>query len=113
MAMTKTDLDERARDRATSERLHTFKAAGEPLYFVRSRQTEPGSMQRVRIDSAGAVVHCTCAGWTYRQSCTHASAVVRRLEREHKGSKATVPAPEPIPFTSTSTRRTLYRCEAS
>jgi hypothetical protein len=83
MAMTQAELDERARERAISERIHTFKIAGQPVYMVRSRNTEPGAMHQVRV-LGGAVQHCTCKGWYYRQSCTHAQAVTRRLERESK-----------------------------
>ncbi len=79
--MTTEELNEQALQRAVQERLHTFKVAGEPLYMVRSRQTEPGAMHRVSINARG-VDHCTCKGWYYRGSCTHAAAVTRRLERE-------------------------------
>jgi hypothetical protein len=82
--MTTTELDQRARDRAVTERLHTFKLAGQPLYMVRSRETEPGSMHQVHV-TAGRVDHCTCKGWYFRKSCTHAAAVTRRLEREGRG----------------------------
>lgn len=81
--MTMTEFDERARIRAATERLHTFKLAGQPLYLVRSRGTEPGSMHQVHV-TAGQVDDCTCKGWLYRQSCTHAAAVTRRLERERR-----------------------------
>jgi hypothetical protein len=80
--MTEEELDDRARERAISERLHTFKLAGEPIYMVRSRKSEPGSMHFVRVED-GRVTSCSCCkGWEYRQSCTHAAAVTRRLERE-------------------------------
>jgi len=82
VVMTTEQLDERARQRAVGERLHTFKLAGEPLYLVRSRGTEPGAMHQVHVDRAGAVDDCTCKGWEYRRVCTHAAAVTRRLERE-------------------------------
>lgn len=82
MAMNQEELEERARLRATVERLHTFKLAGQPLYLVRSRGTEPGSMHQVHVSRAGAVDDCTCKSWEYRRVCTHAAAVTRRLERE-------------------------------
>jgi hypothetical protein len=82
MAMTTAEMDTRATKRAISERLHTFKVTGQPVYLVRSRQTEPGSMHEVRTDTrTGQVQSCTCTGWLYRRSCTHAAAVTRRLER--------------------------------
>jgi hypothetical protein len=85
MAMTTQQLDERARQRAIGERLHTFKLAGEPLYLVRSRGTEPGAMHQVHVNRAGSVDDCTCKSWEYRRICTHAAAVTRRLEREGRG----------------------------
>jgi hypothetical protein len=91
MAMTQAELDQRARQRSIDERLHTFKLAGRPVYLVRSRQSEPGSMHEVTIDPrTGQIQDCSeCKGWLYRQSCTHSQAVVRRLEREHrKGGRA-------------------------
>lgn len=48
MAMTTAEPDTRATRRAIDERLHTFKVTGQPVYLVRSRQTEPGSMREVR-----------------------------------------------------------------
>ena len=83
MAMNEQELKERARKRAMSERLHTFKLAGQPLYLVRSRGTEPGSMHQVHVGRTGRVDDCTCKSWEYRRVCTHAAAVTRRLEREH------------------------------
>lgn len=110
--MTRDELEARARQRAIAERLHTFKIAGEPVYLVRSRQTEPGAMHRVRIDpGAGAVTSCSCAGWFHRQTCTHAAAVSRRLEREGKIRSA--PAREPLAVESRGGRSQLFREEAS
>jgi hypothetical protein len=57
--MTDQELNARARERAIRERLHTFKIAGQPVYLVRSRQTEPGSMHPVRV-SGGQVTRCGC-----------------------------------------------------
>lgn len=85
MAMNDQELQELARARAATERLHTFKLAGEPLYLVRSRGTEPGSMHQVHVGRTGKVDDCTCKSWAYRRICTHAAAVTRRLEREHPG----------------------------
>jgi hypothetical protein len=79
--MTEQELNSKARQRAIDERLHTFKITGEPIYLVRSRRTEPGSMRQVRVHD-GQVTSCSCKGWEYRQDCTHAQAVTRRLERE-------------------------------
>lgn len=81
--MTREELRHRSRERAKTERLHTFKIAGENRYLVRSRGLEPGSMREVRV-SAGIVVSCSCPGYTYRQDCTHAACVNRRLERESR-----------------------------
>jgi hypothetical protein len=55
--------------------------AGQPVYMVRSRETEPGAMHQAHV-TAGAAAHCSCKGWYYRRSCNHAAAVTRRLERE-------------------------------
>lgn len=88
MTMTAQELDERARRRAIGERLHTFKLAGQPLYLVRSRGTEPGAMHQVHVSRAGSVDDCTCAGWEYRRICTHAAAVTRRLEREARSRRS-------------------------
>ena len=85
MAMNERELEELARVRAATERLHTFKLAGEPLYLVRSRGTEPGSMHQVHVSRTGKVDECTCKSWAYRRVCTHAAAVTRRLERENPG----------------------------
>jgi hypothetical protein len=84
MAMNELQLEERARQRAVTERLHTFKLAGQPLYLVRSRGTEPGAMHQVHVSRAGEVDDCTCKSWEYRRMCTHAAAVIRRLERESR-----------------------------
>jgi len=84
MAMTAAEMNERARKRAISERLHTFKVAGRPLYLVRSRQTEPGAMHEVTVSPKGQILSCTCTGWFYRNSCTHSQAVLRRIERGAK-----------------------------
>jgi hypothetical protein len=105
--MTTEELQTRATDRAIAERLHTFKIAGQPLYMVRSRETEPGAMHQVHV-TAGAVDHCDCKGWYYRQSCTHAAAVTRRLEREGRRVKNTG---EPVMYSQTS-RGQLFRTEA-
>jgi hypothetical protein len=80
--MNEQELEERARLRAIVERLHTFKLAGQPLYLVRSRGTEPGSMHQVHISPDGVVDDCTCKSWEYRRVCTHSAAVTRRLNRE-------------------------------
>lgn len=92
--MTQTELDTQARQRAITERLHTFKLAGQPVYMVRSRTTEPGAMHCVEVARDGHVLGCSCKAWQYRQSCTHAAAVTRRLEREHRTQKGMQP---PVP----------------
>jgi hypothetical protein len=98
-------IETRATNRAITERLHTFKIAGSPLYMVRSRTSEPGSMYQVHV-TAGAVDHCSCKGWFHRQSCSHAAAVTRRLEREIRIHKATDDAPVD---SAPTTRAQLYR----
>jgi hypothetical protein len=103
--MTTEELQTRATDRAIAERLHTFKIAGQPVYMVRSRTTEPGSMHQVHVH-AGTVQHCSCKGWFHRQSCTHAAAVTRRLEREFRIHMATDDAPVD---SAPTTRAELYR----
>jgi hypothetical protein len=105
MAMTMTELTERATQRSIDEHLYTFKIAGQPMYMVRSRETEPGSMHQVHV-TAAAADHCSCQGWYYRQSCTHAAAVTRRLEREGRTHK--VAGDEPMDSAPT-TRRQLFR----
>lgn len=82
--MTDEQLDAGARQGASSERLHTFKLAGQPTYIVKSRRLEPGSVHLVHVNYAGEVTHCDCPGWFYRKSCAHAQAVARRLERERR-----------------------------
>lgn len=99
------EIETRATQRAIGERLHTFKIAGQPVYMVRSRETEPGAMHQVHI-TAGAVDHCDCKGWYCRQSCTHAAAVTRRLQREGRRPKST---DEPIMHTAPTTRHRLFR----
>jgi hypothetical protein len=89
--MTVHEIGQRATQRSVDERLHTFKIAGQPVYMVRSRETEPGSMHQVHV-TAGVVDHCPCKGWYHRQSCTHAAAVTRRLERESRTHKVSGPA---------------------
>jgi hypothetical protein len=74
---------------AAPERLHTFKLAGQPTYIVKSRKLEPGSVHLVHVNYAGEVTHCDCPGWYYRQSCAHAQAVTRRLERERRRGRRT------------------------
>jgi hypothetical protein len=110
MAITRQELDSRARERAVSERLHTFKIAGQATYMVRSRETEPGAMHRVDVTADGTVARCSCKGWDYRRSCVHSAAVPRRLEREHKvGRPAGVTnVTEPTPIVSASRRSQLY-----
>jgi hypothetical protein len=103
--MTTQELNERATARAVAERLHTFKVAGQAIYLVRSRETEPGAMHQVHV-TAGAVDRCSCRGWGFRQSCTHAAAVTRRLQREHKASPVT---DEPVMDTAPTTRHQIYR----
>lgn len=82
--MTFQQLQQLATDRAQAERLHTFKIAGNAGYIVKSRKSEPGSFHRVLTTTDGSVVACDCKGWQYRNSCTHAAAVSRRVERDHK-----------------------------
>jgi hypothetical protein len=106
--MTTQEIETRATQRSIDERLHTFKIAGQPIYMVRSRTTEPGSMHQVHV-TAGTVDHCTCAGWYHRQSCTHAAAVTRRLERENRTHKAI--SDEPMDSAPT-TKHQLFRSEA-
>jgi hypothetical protein len=103
--MTTEELQTRAADRAIAERLHTFKIAGQPMYMVRSRETEPGAMHQVHVH-AGTVDHCSCKGWYHRQSCTHAAAVTRRLERGARTHRAA--GDEPMDSAPT-TRAQIYR----
>jgi hypothetical protein len=82
--MTHAELDQRARQRSIDEGLHTFRLAGRSAYLVKSRKSDPGSMHVVTVED-GQVTNCSdCKGWEYRQSCIHAQAVTRRLEREGK-----------------------------
>jgi len=109
--MTHTELDQRARQRSIDERLHTFKVAGQALYLVRSRETEPGAMHQVRINGRKEVASCTCKGWFHRQSCTHAQAVERRLEREGRKSRPAQDTDGAVESASTTCGQ-LYRTEA-
>jgi hypothetical protein len=106
--MTSEQISTRATDRAIAERLHTFKLTGRPVYMVRSRTTEPGSMHHVHVH-ADTVQHCTCRGWEFRQSCTHAAAVTRRLEREARTPKVADDRPMD---SAPTTKRQLFRSEA-
>jgi hypothetical protein len=111
--MTQDEIEARATDRAAGEHLHTFRLAGGTSYLVKSRRIDPGAMHVVRVDQAGQVMSCSdCPGWQYRQSCIHAAAVQRRLEREARRPKPVSPvAPvEPTPITSACRGRSqLYR----
>jgi len=109
--MTHTELDQRARQRVVDEHLHTFKVAGQALYLVRSRETEPGAMHQVRINSRHDVTSCTCKGWFYRRSCTHSQAVMRRLEREG-GIRRPAQHLDHTTVASGTTGGQLYRTEA-
>jgi hypothetical protein len=87
MALSKADLDQRARERAADEGLHTFRLAGSQAFLVKSRKTDPGAMHVVTVDETGTVTGCShCPGWDYRRSCVHAAAMTRRLERERRGN---------------------------
>ena len=79
--MTQQQLQQRAMDRAQTERLHTFRLAGDAGYLVKSRKMEPGAFHRVTTLDDGYVIGCDCKGWQYRRSCTHAAAVSRRVSR--------------------------------
>jgi hypothetical protein len=103
--MTTEEIGQRATQRSIDERLHTFKIAGQRQYMVLSRETEPGAMHQVHVH-AGTVQHCTCKGWYHRQSCTHAAAVTRRLEREAKSHKTISDTPMD---TAPTTSRQLFR----
>jgi hypothetical protein len=86
--MTITELNDRARQRSIDEHLHTFRVS-EGAFLVKSRAYAPGSHHFVTVNPrTGDVTHCSnCPGWHYRQSCTHAQAVERRLEREGRKSQ--------------------------
>lgn len=107
--MSPAELDERARARSAD--VKTWKAAGEPFYFVRSLTTDPGAMHTVRVTVDGEIAECTCKGWQYRRSCIHSQAVLKRLERE-RIRKTAPPAHEAIMHTATTSRRQLFREEA-
>jgi hypothetical protein len=102
--MTTQELDQRARARSTG--VKTWKAAGQPLYFVRSLTTEQGAMHTVRVTVVGEIAECSCKGWEYRLSCVHSQAVLKRIERESR--KTTTTDDEPMDSAPT-TRRQLYR----
>jgi hypothetical protein len=88
MALSKADLDQRARERAADEGLHPFRLAGSQAFLVRSRKTDPGSMHVVTIDATGIVTDCShCLGWHYRQYCVHAATATRRLQSERRGNQ--------------------------
>jgi hypothetical protein len=105
--MTTTELDQRARARSTG--VKTWKAAGQPLYFVRSLTTDPGAMHTVRVTVASEIAECSCKGWDFRRSCVHSQAVLKRLERDARKT----PAADDAPVDSApTTRRQLFRSEA-
>jgi hypothetical protein len=105
--MTTTELDQRARTRSTG--VKTWKAAGQPFYFVRSLTTDPGAMHTVHVTVGGTIAECSCKGWEYRRSCIHSQAVLKRLERENRETTAKDDAPVDSVLT---TRRQLLRSEA-
>jgi hypothetical protein len=109
MALSKADVNQRARERAAEVGLHTFRLAGSQAFLVKSRKTDPGSMHVVTVDTHGIVTDCSnCPGWQYRQICVHAAAVTRRLERERRsGHLPAVLALE----SSCRSRSQLYREE--
>jgi hypothetical protein len=102
--MTTQELDQRARARSTG--VKTWKAAGQPLYFVRSITTDPGAMHTVRVTVAGEIAECSCKGWDYRRSCVHSQAVLKRLERE---TRKTTTTDDAVMDTAATTRAQLYR----
>jgi SWIM zinc finger len=104
--MSPQELDQRARARSTG--VKTWKAAGQPLYLVRSLTTDPGAMHTVQVTVDGEIAECSCKGWEYRRSCIHAQAVLKRLEREGIRKSADV---EPIMY-SRSTKHQVFREEA-
>jgi hypothetical protein len=109
MALSKADLDQRARQRAAEEGIHTFRLAGVSAFLVKSRKTDPGAMHVVHVAGDGTVTECSnCPGWHYRQSCIHAAAVTRRLERERRVSR---PALDPALESGCRGRSQLYREE--
>lgn len=105
--MTMTELDQRARTRSTG--VKTWKAAGQPLYFVRSITTDPGAMHTVRVTVAGEIAECSCKGWGFRRSCIHSQAVLKRLERE---TRKTTTTDDAVMDTAPTSKRQIFRSEA-
>ncbi|MBI3965670.1 MAG: SWIM zinc finger family protein [Chloroflexi bacterium] len=79
--MTQLELARRARERARTQRIRVFRVAGTERdeYVSRSRGAEPGAYWRLWVEDE--IVHCSCPGYTYRQSCKHAAALELRRER--------------------------------
>lgn len=78
---TYEELVQRARERATLERLHSFCVERGRLYLVKSRKLAPGTHHMVRVHNNGQIT-CDCPGWEYRAVCAHQQTVAKRLERE-------------------------------
>ena len=82
--MKQKELEERASERARTERIHIIKLAGQDKFLARSKSMEPGSYFEITITSWGTV-RCSCPGFKYRAVCKHAAAVKARLAKaRHK-----------------------------
>jgi hypothetical protein len=102
MAMTRAELQARATERAAAERLRAFRLC-DGTFAVKSRSLQPGAFHLVAV--MPGEIRCDCPGYFYRQSCTHAAAVERRVVRERK-------APTPIRPESDADRRLRLKAEA-
>ena len=78
---TYQELVQRARQRATEDKLHSFCVERGKLYLVKSRKLAPGTYHMVRVHWNGQIT-CDCPGWDRWSVCAHQQTVAKRLERE-------------------------------
>jgi hypothetical protein len=100
--MMQIELDARAHQRAYEQRVHIFAVPGRPGVYTTRSKSEP--RVRYSLFANGDDVACSCAGFSFRQSCKHSEALKNRLGREAtRGSRHPANAPARIlPWRATS-----------
>lgn len=68
-----------ARSRAKDQRRRVYVVIPQHVYRI-SSASEPGTVHTLTRTRDGWT--CTCRGWMYSGICVHASALLRRSERE-------------------------------